>query len=390
MKIPNNTVSPTQLRTYGSADIRTEDHEEDKGCPRRWKAKYVDDIQETEPSYALSYGSMFHRVMERIVAADCDPREAVLQAIGTDASLEMVDELLTDLETYLARPASDTDDMAVLGTEVDLRHVLYDDPDHGTVNFRAILDWIGIDPEDPGIIHVKDYKSNRSPVSNNDLKGDVQLRGQAWLARKFARRWTNVPNPRVIVHLDLVKFRDYVYEYSDDELDAWETWASAMVRTILLDEKATPVLNANCSSCIVRHDCPALLKAPKWAATLAAREINAKDLEKGRAWRDEANAARLLLEKAVKVWDERFAVQVARSGPVTIGGKTYAMEPQEVTRIDVFAIARVLGADFPKVATVSKASIERATITESAKAQALAQFHSEINGQRLAARKAET
>lgn len=387
MKIPNNTISPSALRTYGSADIRTEDHEDDKGCPRRWKAKYVDGIKETEASYPLIYGSMFHRVMERIVAADCDPREAVLQAIGPDADLTMVDELLEDLEKYLARPSSETDDMATMGTELDLRHPLFEDKEHGEIHFRAILDWVGIDPDDSSTIHIKDYKSNRSPVSNDDLVGDVQLRGQAWLVRKLAARWTNVPNPRIIMHLDLVKFRDYTYEYSDDQLDAWETWAIAMVRTILRDDKATPVLNANCSSCIVRHDCPALLDAPKAAAKLAGRKLKADDLVKGRAWRDSANDMRLLLEKSVKAWDDDFAKRIAKDGPVTIGDKEYLLAPREVTKVNVFAIARALGDDFPRVATVSKAAIERSSLPESSKALALAQFTPEVDGQQLKSRK---
>lgn len=389
MKIRNNTISPSQLRTYGSADVRTVDHEEDKGCPRRWKAKYVDGVKEDEKSYALEYGSMFHRAMERMVANDSDPREAVLDAIGPDASLEMVDELLADLETYLARPASETDDMAVMGTELDLKHPLFEDKEHGVIHFRAILDWVGMDPDDPSVIHIKDYKSNRSPVAGKDLVGDVQLRGQAWLVRKLAKRWTNVTNPRIIVHLDLVKFRDFQHEYSDDELDAWETWAQAMVRTILRDTKALPVLNANCSSCVVRDDCPALLAAPAAATKLASRNLDPDKLEAGRAWRDQANAARLMLEKAVKAWDERFLTQVDAAGVVTIGSKTYTLEPNYSTTVDVFAMARLLGSDFPKVATVSKSAIDRSSLDESTKSKALALFVSEVDGRKLTTRKAE-
>lgn len=389
MKIPKNTVSPSQLRTYGSADVRTEEQEADRGCPRRWKAKYVDRVKETEASYALSYGSMFHRVMERIVSANVDPHEAILEAIEPDASVEMIDELLADLETYLARPASDVDDMAVLGTEVDLRIPLYVDPEHGQVFIRTIIDWIGIDPDDLGVIHVKDYKSNRSPISGSDLAGDVQMRTYAWAVKQVAARWTSVPDPRVIVHLDLVKFRDYVYEYTADQLDAWHTWAVAMTRTILRDEAALPVLNSNCSSCIVRHDCPALLAAPKNSIAFAERGKKITDLEKGRRWRDEANASRLLLEKAVDAWDERFKATLKKDGPLVIDGRTYAMEPREINSVDVFAIARLLGTDFPKVATVSKAAIERSSLDESTKAQALSHFRSEFDGTKLTARKVE-
>lgn len=390
MIIPKNTVSPSMLRAYGTGDVLTDDHEESRGCPRRWKAKYVDGIKETETSYVLTYGSLFHRVMERIVAADVDPHEAVLDAIGPDVTVEMVDELLADLETYLARAGSDTDEMATLGTEVDLRIPLYTDVDAGEISLRVIIDWLGIDPDDPGTIHVKDYKSNRAPISLSDLAGDTQMRAYAWAVAQVASRWTDVPNPRVVIHMDLVKFRDYVYEYSPDEIDAWHTWATAMVRTILRDDEARPVINSYCSSCPVRDTCPAIASLPADALALTKAVPDEKDLAAGRQWRDRANAARLALEKVVKAWDLAFTKTLSQSGPVTLDGKTYALEPTERTTVDVFAIARILGDDFPKVATVSKAAIERSTLDESTKAQVLAQFRSEISGTRLTARKAQS
>lgn len=396
MKIPKNTLSPSQLRTYGSADVRTNEQEEDRGCPRRWKARYVDRVKDDEFSYPLIYGSLFHRVMENVVAAGTDPHEAVLDAITGEVTVEMVDELLVDIETYMARPTSDTDDMAVLGTEVDLKVPLYEDPEHGTVYFRGIIDVIMMDPEDPGTLHVKDYKSNRSPISGSDMAGDTQMRAYTWMVKQVADRWTNVPNPRVIAHMDLVKFRNYEYEYTDDQIEAWHTWAVAMARTILADEEAKPVINSQCASCIVRYDCPALLALPDGVEPLveSVRRITGGDmtteaLEEARRWRDSANQARLTLEKVVKAWDADFAQLVADSGPITLDGYNYVMEASEKTVVDVFAVARLLGDDFPKVATVSKAAIERSTLDESTKAQALAHWRKEIDGQKLYRAKAK-
>lgn len=389
MKIPKNTISPTSLRTYGSGDALTEDHEEDRGCRRRWKAKYVDGVKEEGFSYPLAYGSMFHRVMERIVSHGVDPREAVLSAIEPDATVEMVDELLADLEAYLARPADPMDDMAVLGTEVDLRFPLYVDDEHGEITFRAILDVLAMDPDDPSTIHVKDYKSNRSPISGSDLAGDVQLRGQAWLVRRLASRWTSEPHPRIVMHMDLVKYRDYVIEYTDDQLDAWETWAVAIVRTILRDEEAPPTLNPYCPSCPVQDTCPALADAPADALALAQALPDPEALAAGRQWRDEANRARLVLDKMVKAWDKTFEAQVRKAGEVEVLGTRYAIAPKDVTAVDVFAIARALGDDFPKVATVSKAAIDRSSLTESQKSVALSHFRTEVDGTRLSAHKVE-
>lgn len=388
MKIPKNTVSASMLRTYGSSDVRGDDHEDDRGCPRRWKAKYIDGLTE-EPSYALTYGSLVHRVLELIADDRYDPTQAVIEALGPEHSLEMVDELLNDIETYLARPSSPLDDMAVLGTEIDLRHEILNDPVHGKFEYRAILDWLAVDPEDPSVIHIRDYKSNRSPASIKDLVGDVQMRGQAWLVRKLARRWTNADNPRIISHMDLVKFRDYAYEYSDDELDAWETWAQAMIRTILLDDDATPVINSYCASCPVRDSCPALQNAPAKALAIvnARPAIDLKSVEEGRRWRDNANAARLALEKVVKAWDEDFAQLVRKKGPLAVSGLVWSVEPAQGTVADVEAIYQLLGEDIVRVATVSKAAVERSSLDESLKSQVLSCFKQEYSGTRITSQK---
>ena len=388
MKIPKNTVSPSQLRNYGVGSS-VDDLEDDKGCPRRWKARYVDGVVDDSESYPLTYGRLFHRVMENVMVNGVDPDTATRQAIDGDTTVEMVDELIKDIETYLARPSSDIDEMATLGTELDLRAVLYDDEDFGEVTFRAILDWVGVDPEEPNVIHVRDYKSNRSPISFDDLRGDIQTRGQAWMSRAVSARWSKASKVRIVSHLDLVKFRDYVIEYTDAELDAWAIWAEARVRTILRDEEAKPLLNTHCPSCPVRDTCPALLAAPFKAERLA-KGPSLEGLEEGMKWRTSANQMRLLLDKAVKAWDVTFKRDVARAGVLEVGGKRYTMAPAERNEVDVFAMARLLGDDFPKVASVSMAAVERATLDESTRSQAMALFRKMPSGTKLTQTKTTT
>lgn len=390
MKIPHNTISVSALRLYGSGGLRTDDHESDRGCPRRWKARYIDGHKDTELSRPLTYGSMLHRALEYMVANDVDPQEAILRAITPDVSPEMVDELIVDIERYLARPQSDFDDMATLGAEVDLKVPLYEDPEFGTIYIRAIIDHMGMDPNEPDVIHIKDYKSNRMPISNDDVVGDVQMRAYSWIVKQLADRWTDSSSPRVIANLDLVKFRNYQYEYTDDQLESWRMWAIAVCRTILRDEEAAPVVNAYCTSCPVRKDCPAFKGLPDVGQSLLGKELlEGLDLLEGRRWRDRANAVRLQLDKAVKAWDEEFIKKILEGGPVTLDDKTYTVEPSESQAVDVFAIYRLLGDDFPRIATVSKAAVDRSTLDESTKSQVLEHFGKEFSGSKLVARKAE-
>jgi hypothetical protein len=355
------TVSPNQLRKYGAGGFGGQ--EESRGCPRQYFARYVEHrvVEDRDPSGRMAYGSMFHDVLHRIERDDVTPDEALEQAFPPDMSPELFTEARSDLLQYLSRGSSPADRYATIGTEMDLHDFLYEDDEHGPIWCRAILDWAGIDPEFPNIVHGVDYKTNQQPPSTEDVKGDIQLKMQAYLLDLYARRVLKIPNPIVIMHLDCVKWREIEITYSESAMEDWHAWATAVCRKILRDNDHLPVLNKDCAQCPVSFDCPAYEALPDAAKLLAGMMPAVDELEKMLAWRDSANKMRLLLKKAVEKADAVLTGIAEREGELIIGKTTYVLGTSWTTEIDLVSLHRAIGADFYRVVRTSKTAIENAS-----------------------------
>lgn len=355
------TVSATQLRTYGAGGFHLDEQEQPRGCPRKYQSRYVHGVAD-EPTDRMLYGRLVHRVFELVERDGADPYEALLREFPPELDPDLMTEARRDLDDYLARQSSPLDDMHTLGVELDLEAPLYVDEDHGPVWYRAILDKVLIDPDRPDRIHVVDYKTSRTPPSRADLRGDVQLKGQAWV---LAERWPHMaPSaagvPQVWVHLDAVKWRDLAHSYTAADLDDWRMWAVAVTRAILRDDTAAPRVNPGCPQCVVRHDCPALDKLPARGAALV-KALAAGELEERIQWRDLANGTRILLEKAVKAIDAEIAELVRDSGPLVAAGYRWSEEQQRTEEVDVRRLAELLGDDIWAVVNVVKGRLEQLT-----------------------------
>lgn len=368
MRIPDGptgfpTVSATQLRTYGAGGFRLDSQEEAKGCPRQYRAKYVERrVQEDERSYPLVYGSFFHDVLFTMEQEDIGPDEALERCFPADAEPEMWAEARADLTAYLERGASPVDRYGTIAVESELDALLYVDEEFGEVHYRGFIDWLGLDVDDPSTIHVVDYKTNRSPPSVEDVRGDVQLKSYAWLVLNNRQRFGVTTGPlRVVVHLDAVKWREIEVRYTDQEIADWHDWAVAVCRKILRDEDATPVLNPGCGYCPVSGDCPKFQALPATAAGMAAGLAEMVDPEARLRWRDAANGVRLLLEKSVEKIDDEFKVQARLQGEVVVGETVFALEPDWKTVIDLRSLHRAMGDAFYDVVTTSKKKIEERT-----------------------------
>lgn len=346
------TVSATQLRAYGAGGFGG--GEQPRGCPRQYRARYVD-RRDNEQTERMAYGILFHRVQEIAVRDGLDPYEVLPRVFPATMEPALMAEARRDLDAYLARPPSPLDGMHPVAVELDVEEPLYTDEVFGPVWYRAIIDKVLVDPENPDVLHVVDYKTRGSPPSRADLAGDMQLRGQAWLMHL---RWPRLlpaarGEPQVVSHLDATKWRDVALRFSAQDLADWRMWAQAVCRAILRDDDPTPRVNAGCSSCMVRHDCPALAELPARGGALAGL-LHGGDLAERAAWRDEANAARLLLEKAVKAFDDEVAALVLDGGPVTAGGYRWEEAPAEIQEVDLVRLRGLLGADFWEVVTAVK------------------------------------
>lgn len=350
------TVSPSQMRTYGAGGFALDEQETTRGCPRRYKAKYVDGVDSEEESYALKYGTFFHHVMERLEDGET-PEEAVVNAFPVDGDPAMLTEIREDLERYLQRPSNPMDLYATLQTELMLSALLYVDEEYGEVWIRGGIDKLAVDHETPGVVHVVDYKTNRFPPSIEAVRGDVQLKTYHYLVKQNAEALGLPRNVRVVVHLDAVKYREVSVSYSDDDIEDWRTWAEAVSRTILRDDEANPVINPGCDWCPVQDTCPAFQSLPTVATDLLEREGTITDPEVRQRWRDAANDVRLLLEKKVKRIDAEFNAQAEREGGLVVGDTQWTVKPRFVVEVDKKALHRALGNDFYGVVNVVRGRV---------------------------------
>lgn len=354
------TLSASQFRTYGTGSFSLEETELPKGCPRKYHAKYVarEEVVE-EFSYPLRYGSMFHRIMQHMDEDQMDPDEALSAAFDAQLPYEMWQEARADLENYLSRGSAPWDRFATLGTELDLSMLLYEDEDFGPTYYRGLIDWVGVDPEQPSVIHMVDYKTNRAPARAADLQGDVQCLGYNGLILANADRFVQGTTPRVVTHLDLVKFSDVEVAYSRQAVDEWQDWAIAMARKIWRDEEHAPVLNPMCSSCPIRNSCPAYEGAPMEAQALVNTLVGLEDPVKRLEWRGRANQLRLTLEKAVKSVDDEFKAEAVLHGELVVGGKVFRQELEYGNEIDLRALHALTGDQFYTIAGASKTALQR-------------------------------
>lgn len=386
MQIPNSTLSASQLRTYGTGGFTLTEHEAEKGCPRKYKAKYVDGMKEDGPKpYPLRYGTFFHNIMFLMEEKGLTPEQALEEAWEPDLPQEAWTEARADLDNYMARGATPADRFGTLEVEAELKTLLYVDEVYGPTYYRGFLDLIGIDLELPDVIHMVDYKTNRQPPKIEDLVGDVQLRGYDFLIRANYQRWVK-NKPRVVTHLDVVKFRDMEIVYSVDDIEDWHSWAVAVARKIWRDEEALPILNDGCAHCFVQDSCPAFNALPTLAESLQKEGTGLLDPVERLRWADKANSMRLLLEKSVKNIVDEFKSKAMREGSLEIGDTVFEAKTDFKDVVNLRLLHELLTDDqFYAAVSASKTSVEKVTkgLPASEKAKIETAIESTINGTKV-------
>lgn len=386
MQIPKSTLSASQLRTYGTGGFTLTEHEAEKGCPRKYRAKYVEGLKEEGPkSYPLLYGSFFHDIMFLMEEKGLTPEEALAEAFEPGMPQEAWTEAREDLDNYMARGATPADRFGTLEVEAELKALLYVDEEYGPTYYRGFLDLIGIDLELPNVLHMVDYKTNRQPPKIEDLKGDVQLRGYHWLLIKNYLKWLKT-RPRVVTHLDVVKFRDMEIVYTEADIEDWHSWAVAVARKIWRDEEALPVLNEGCAHCFVQDSCPAFNALPSLAESLAKEGTGLLDPVERLRWADKANSMRLLLEKSVKNIVEEFKDKALREGVLTIGDVEFKAETDFKDVVNLRLLHQLLSEDqFYEAISASKTSVEKVAkgLPASDRAEVMKAIERNINGTKV-------
>lgn len=361
-------VSISQLRRYGAVDLASgaEDATETiRGCPRAYALTYGHGQVPELPSRPAEMGTTLHRALHWMEEHAVGPEEALGSVwpatLGPRDYME-AERILTE---YMIRGGPLTR-YATLAVELDITAQLYVDDVFGPVDFRGIIDNLSIDVDDAGVLRVIDYKSAARPVAKDSLRGDVQLMGYAWLVRKWWIRQHGEAPDRIIAHLDLLRYGDVAIEYTKAELDLWEAWAAAMVRTMLRDTNPAPILNDGCTWCPVRAGCPAWQALPGEGATVLARLQAATPQELGARYVESGLVLKLLTQR-VKEHKEALEAEVQECGSLVVGDQVWEPETGTKTAADVISIVDLLlpghQPEFQVAVGASRASVEKAAQT---------------------------
>lgn len=361
MKLPvddrgRRYVSITQFRRYGATDHHMAGYESVPGCPRQYHALYIEGRPGSQDP-VLIRGRVVHAVLEYMEVHDCGPEEALTE-VWPAAELDQADwvAMTVLLNDYLDRGGPMTR-YGTLGTELELWTPLFEDAE-GPVWFRVILDWIGVDPDDDGLLHVVDYKSQWRPPTMEQVRGDVQLMGQAWAVEQNWGEW--FPDgpwpPKIVVHLDAVRYRDMEHRFSPADLEQWRDWAIATTRAIMSDMEAKPRLNWGCSRCPVSSDCPVILGLPERGGSIAERAAGGSWGEKW-AWRVKAAEVRDVLTAKIAEIDGELTQATLAADRLEFADQAWTVEPQFVNHVDLVRLHELLGTDFYNLVSVTKQAL---------------------------------
>jgi hypothetical protein len=385
-------VSITMLRTYGVAPHRLADFEQARGCPLQYRLKYVDRALPERPTpVGLRIGLVLHDALHRMERDGLGPEDA-LQAAHSAAPLEFGEWVQArDILTKYMERVDTADQYASLGQEVMLSAELYTDEEHGPVVFRGRLDDVLLDIQHENTLHGVDHKGAWQSPTDDQVRGDVQLRSQHWLLQRCYDQFGFDVEPRIIMHLNSLRYRDKPVEYTPDEITEWHEWAVAMVRRILRDEHGQPELNEGCGWCPAHSQCPAWLGLPGTLPAIDARVTGLAHEELVDRYQRltlhsklladaQAEALRALTGLARLAGDEGIRVGAQRWRPVT----AWADE------VDHTELHRTLGPLYYTAVTTSRAAIERATVGKPAlRARALDCIGRTPAGMKIERRKAQ-
>jgi hypothetical protein len=375
--------SISQLRKYGAANLRLLGAEVEKGCPKLYEATYVlKDVPAGERPANLELGSVVHDALHRMERDSVSPQTALELSWSVTLDDSHWATALDMLESYLARGGPMTK-YATLDHELDLWAELYVDEEFGPVMFHGIVDWIGIDLDHAELLHGVDYKSNLQPPTRAQVQGDSQLKGYHWLLAQNWHRWfPKGSSPRIVMHLDALRYKDVEVRYDPEQMDQWHSWAVAVARQILRDETAEPVLNDGCAFCPIRHRCHAWLGLPGHAKSLKLKATG-QTPEELWARRTDFALVKKLADAELKAIDEALEDELdANDGQLEFAGQSWGYDTGWEQEVNWPELQRILGSAFWNAVNTSKAAIERATqgLPLSTRSMALAQLTRRVAG----------
>lgn len=364
--------SITQFRAYGGVEDRPGSLEPARGCPLQYRLRYVDRTIPPEiRAPGLRLGGLFHDALEHMEAHSVGAEDAISAVWPADLTFSEWVPARRVLADYVEREGP-LASHGHLAEEIRLAAVLYVDDAEGPVIFDGILDSVRVDLDADNACHVVDYKGNQQPPTRSEVERDAQGMSQHWLVWQNWARLGFSARPRVIWHLDALRWRDIPHEFSTDDIELWHEWAVTMARRILRDDDPRPVLNEGCPRCPAQPLCPKWQALPGDARGVLARRRGETALELD-ARRLELEGIRKLLDAEIESVTAALEELVHLHGELVLTRQTWTSVPREANYLDPRDLHAVLGEAFYRAVSISKASIDRATEHHSAlRAAALA------------------
>ena len=324
--IPFKTLSNSQITKFGSGGLELVAGEGHAGCPKLYKAQYIDKIVPQPISYPLSFGIMMHDALYLLEKEDLTPEEALQKAWDPKLTQKDFAEALDDLRNVIERGGV-LPNLHTINVEQRIKKLLYVDEEYGEIYYQGILDWIGIG-EQEDVLYFADYKTDRAPWSQADAQNWVQGKSYAWLLQEseyLEKELPGVTNPIIVGLVELTKFYTLQVTYTEEEIEAWRSWAEATARKILREKDFAPKLNKGCNWCPIKNDCEAWLGLPEHGNTLLEKLSNTP-LESRIDLIDESKETKKKLDKLIKDTEEEVYEKVAAEGAQQIGKYDFKLE----------------------------------------------------------------
>jgi hypothetical protein len=362
VRIPNDTIRVSHLRTYGTTGFAMDGVTEEPGCPKLYRAKYVDHKLKEPRSYPLEYGTLLHDAFflaeEENLPLLPDALEKAWGRLEVPLGPDAYTEAQQDLQTYMDRPE---DIYACIAVEQDLDADLDLEIDGVRYRFGGRLDWIGIDPEEPLTLIVRDYKSNRQPPSQKGVDEDNQMTHYIALIRANIEKYLPGVDPAsvtIIAQIDAFKWYVVSTQRDHETLDRYLDWLRAITRRIVQDEEGEPVLNPGCSYCPLKYDCKAFRSLPGRGETLADRMSTSTDLEQRVYLMQQAELVIRSLSTMVDEVKTELKQEAIAGNVHTFNGIKYGVADDWATEWDAQRLHEVLSDRFYNVVNVTQYRVD--------------------------------
>lgn len=205
-----------------------------KKCPQAFKRTYLQG-EKGVATDAMIIGNLLHTVLETYAGSEeaCTVDDMMLIVEGTlskeEAKTEekLSEELKETVRTIAEGYWEDIDKQKTpIGVEVPFSLPL------GFATFRGVIDKITLLQENPMTIEIRDYKSSKKALSENEMKKNLQM-GIYTRAAKQA-----FPDAVIITVLDYIRLKKQVkHIFAEEELKQIEKDAIDTINKIHADQK---------------------------------------------------------------------------------------------------------------------------------------------------------